>query len=127
MGEESDICDRDVVPYGEHDDVADGGGDDQQCVYDAAAGCVLGLVFELFRHDQPAGHVAVLIPHTIFVEDGTGACAVPFLVVMVGPPLHIPTFVPATFGDGGYAFSLVLSLMMPGIFGCSPGVYGERR
>jgi hypothetical protein len=28
-----------------------------------------------------------------------------------------------TLGEGGAGFSLVLSLMRPGTFGCSPGTY----
>src|SRR5690554_1934403 len=30
-----------------------------------------------------------------------------------------------TFGDGGYGFSFVFSLMKPFSCGCSPGVYGS--
>src|SRR5207253_509935 len=41
------------------------------------------------------------------------------------PPASASRRAASTRGDGGYGFSLVLSLMMSSALGCSPGVYPD--
>ena len=42
------------------------------------------------------------------------------------PALNLDLACTATAGEGGYGFSLVLSLIRLSIFGCSPGAYPAR-
>ena len=54
-----------------------------------------------------------------FASFSRNACAVGFGYSRNRPSTAALTAA-STFGDGGYGFSLVLSLISPLIFGCSP-------